>query len=542
MRIFLRFLTLAGLLSLAAPALTAAPPIDPRVVHAVNRLSFGPRPGDLDRVQAMGVERYIQEQLSPETIPEAETVTTRLAALSTLNMGPGDIFRAFGPDRSAPIARRLPEPQVRADRNESPLQANDLQRQRLAAGLRRARAVVQDATVARLVRAVESPRQLDELMVDFWFNHFNVFSGKGLTRLWVGAYEQQAIRPHTLGRFRDLVLATARHPAMLFYLDNWQNTGPGTPGARGRFKGLNENYARELMELHTLGVDGGYSQKDVTELARIFTGWGLCPGRRGGGDGSGFCFDRRRHDRGDKVLLGQAIRGGGEEEGLRAIDLLVRHPATARHISYQLAQYFVADAPPAALVERLAKRFQQTDGDIRAVLSTLFQSPEFWDSAHYGAKFRTPLQYVVAALRAADTPLPEPRAVALTLQQLGQPLYGCQTPDGYKNTREAWLSPEGMTARLNFATALAEGKVPGIHTRTLARLGDQEIPDDGVILPPEPDEAPARPVRTAGPLDAETLQHTLGNRFSTKTAEALRRADPALRAALILGSPELMFR
>jgi uncharacterized protein (DUF1800 family) len=530
-------LTLAGLLTLALPAL-AAPPIDPRVVHAVNRLSFGPRPGELERVQAMGVERYIQEQLSPEALPESETVAIKLAALSTLNMGPEDLFRAFGPDRSAAMARRT-DRQAMEDGNAPLPDVSNTQRQRLAAGLMRARAVVQDATAARLMRAVESPRQLDELMVDFWFNHFNVFAGKGLTRLWVGAYEQQAIRPHTLGRFRDLVLATARHPAMLFYLDNWQNTGPGTPGARGRFKGLNENYARELMELHTLGVDGGYSQKDVTELARIFTGWGLCPGRRGGGDGSGFCFDRRRHDRGDKVLLGQAIRGGGEEEGLQAIDLLVRHPATARHISYQLAQYFVADAPPAALVERLTKRFQETDGDIRAVLATLFKSPEFWDPVHYGAKFRTPLQYVVAALRVADTPLPEPRAVAFTLQQLGQPFYGCQTPDGYKNTRDAWLSPEGMTTRLNFATALAEGKVPGSHTRTLARLGDQEIPDDGVILPPE---VPTRPVRTAGPLDAEALQRTLGNRFSTKTAEALRRADPALRAALILGSPELMSR
>src|SRR5262249_50612288 len=230
------------------------------------------------------------------------------------------------------------------------------------------------------------------------FNHFNIFGNKGFVRLWVGAYEAGAIRPHALGKFRDLLLATARHPAMLFYLDNSSNSAPGSQGPSGRELRLNENYARELMELHTLGVDGGYSQDDVVALARILTGWGLARPNQKPPDGTGFLFDAARHDNEPKRLLGHEITASGEAEGVEAIDLLARHPATAHHIAFKLVQYFVADQPPSALVDRVAARFRETDGDIRAVLQTLFASPEFRNGI--GTKYKTPYRFVLSAVRA----------------------------------------------------------------------------------------------------------------------------------------------
>src|SRR5262249_50163653 len=316
------------------------------------------------RVNALGIDRYIQEQLSPGALPLPPHLSEQLHSLSTLRQSPAQLFAAYGP----PVDGRPRTPEA------------------LRAARLRARLILEQAVQARLLRALESPRQLEEVMVDFWVNHFNVFAGKGVDHLWVGAYEEEAIRPYALGHFRQLLGATATHPAMLFYLDNWLNTAPDSPGARGRFTGLNENYARELMELHTLGVSGGYSQQDVISLARILTGWGLPRGREHWGlqrpglsapDPGRFFFYARRPDFREKVLLGKAMKSGGRAEGEGALDLLARSPATARHIGYALAQYFVADQPPEALVQRLAERFHGTDGDIRAVLDTLFHSPEF---------------------------------------------------------------------------------------------------------------------------------------------------------------------
>jgi hypothetical protein len=244
-------------------------------------------------------------------------------------------------------------------------------------------------------------------MVDFWFNHFNVNAYDGYDQLWIGNYEEAAIRPHALGHFRDLLLATAHHPAMLYYLDNESNTAPGSPNARGLFAGLNENYARELMELHTLGVDGGYTQDDVATLARILTGWGFDYHNLSVGSGSAFSFDASRHDAGDKIFLGQRIPAGGEEQGVAAIDILARSPATAHHLAFELAQYFVADNPPPALVDRLAQRFLDSDGDIKAVMADLLSSREFRDSA--GQKYKTPYQYVLSAARAAGVEVNNPR-------------------------------------------------------------------------------------------------------------------------------------
>ncbi len=387
-------------------------------------------------------------------------------------------------------------------------------------------------------------------MVDFWYNHFNVYAGKGVDSLLVGAYEQQAIRPYALGRFRDLLETTAHHPAMLFYLDNWQNTAPNSPGARGRFKGLNENYARELMELHTLGVDGGYSQQDVITLAKIFTGWSF---RRVGQttDGmTGFYFDPKRHDSSDKIFLGYRIQGGGIEEGEKALDILAKSPATARHISYELAQYFVADTPPKPLVDRLTHQYLATDGNIRAVLKTLFQSAEFWQTQYYSAKFKTPYQFVVSAVRATGMPVTNGRPLLGTLQQLGMPLYGCLTPDGYKNTQAVWLNPDAMTRRLSFVTALASGRLPlqmvdtqPFSSSVLASAGAVAVTPS--IQTPATGSIPAQSLPQPSqlqPLDATQLAATLGNRFSVKTQQAIATSPPQLRAALLLGSPEFMYK
>lgn len=493
----------------------ANPSANSKVLHLINRLSFGPRPGDVQKVEAMGIEKYIQQQLSPTTIPEPSQLTDRLAQLEYLKLNPIEVVQQFRPQ----TVGQKPAPDVR--------KANQQKMQEL----------LQEAVEARLLRATESDRQLQEVMVDFWFNHFNVFANKGLTRLWVGSYEQDAIRPHTLGRFRDLLEATARHPAMLFYLDNWQNTAPNSPGAKGRFQGLNENYARELMELHTLGVDGGYTQQDVVALAKILTGWGFRRYGQSGDRSNAFYFDAKRHDFSDKVFLGHTIKGSGIQEVEQALDILARHPATAHHISYQLAQYFVADHPPKSLVDRLTQRFQSTDGNIRQVLNTLFHSPEFWDSRYYHTKFKTPYQYVVSAFRATATPVSNPRFLQNTLQQLGMPLYRCSTPDGYKNTTEVWLNPDGMTRRLNLAAVLASGRLPAPVTNPTAI-----VPAHSEVASLAPATRSPSLSNTQTPVNATQLVKALGLHLSAQTQQAIAASPAHLRAALILGSPEFMYR
>jgi uncharacterized protein (DUF1800 family) len=520
-----------------------------RPLHALNRLGFGPRPGDLENVRRIGVDRWIDQQLHPDSIPEPAELEERIASLRTLHMTPVELFTEF----------RAP---LRQTAKDDPEAKKELQRQ--------TRVVLQEAVEGRIVRALAGPRQLEETMTAFWFNHFNVFAGKGLCHLWIGAYEQEAIRPHTMGRFRDLLGATAQHPAMLFYLDNWQNTAPGAPGARGKLEGINENYARELMELHTLGVNGGYTQQDVIALAHILTGWGLvrqqphpifsgmatwhragsgwrglqrwrrwpAPGTR---TPEGFFFDPRRHDPTHQVFLGHEIGGGGIEEGQKALDMLARSPVTANHLSYQLAQYFVADEPPPATVQRMAQRYLATDGNIREVLRTLFSSEEFWDGRYYNTKFKTPYEYVVSAVRATGTPVLNMRPLAGAMTALGMPLYGCQTPDGYKNTEEAWLNPDAMMTRLSFATALGVGRLPLELPANAFAVEDEPSPARGemrraaMVAPREPGAMMQEP-------DAAQVAMTLGGLFSARTTRAIEAAPPQLRAPMILGSPEFMMR
>ena len=323
-------------------------------------------------------------------------------------------------------------------------------------------------------------------MVDFWMNHFNVFAGKGPVKFMIGEYERDVVRPRAWGRFEDLLRATAESPAMLFYLDNWLSADPNAQpmgfrarGRRGRFfapppapgqgqgqarkRGLNENYAREIMELHTLGVDGGYTQKDVTEVARCFTGWTMRNPRQGE---PRFFFNERIHDRGDKVVLGHRIvsRGGGKNEGDEVIHLLATHPSTARFISYKLARRFVADEPPKALVDRAAETFRKTDGDLRAVVKTIVTSPEFVSPAARAAKVKTPFEFVVSAVRASGAEVDDARGLAGRVASMGMPLYQQQPPTGYKDTADAWVSTSGLLARLNLALDLAAGKVRGVAT------------------------------------------------------------------------------
>ncbi len=476
--------------AMAQPAATDAT----QALHLLNRLGYGPRPGDVERVVQMGAQRYIEEQLHPERLALPSTLDQRLQAHDTTRLSQRELIQRF---REAKRAGKGDGEDGNAMRREL------------------VQSVSQQAVEARLLRALYSPRQLEEVMVDFWFNHFNVFSGKGLDRVLVGVYEREAIRPFVLGRFRDLLGATAHHPAMLFYLDNWLSTAPGTPAHGGGQGGLNENYARELMELHTLGVDAGYTQQDVTALARMLTGWTFDPRIRSGS--SIFRFDPRRHDGGSKRWLGQAVEARGQAEGEWALDVLARHPSTARHLGLKLARFFVSDQPPQALVDRLARRFSETDGDIRAVLAALFSSAEFLAPSVRGVKFKTPYEFALSALRAADVPVAEAHQIQKQLQQLGMPLYGCPTPDGYAHVESAWLNPDAMTRRVNLATVVGSGRWPPPAEGSGGRADGR-------------------------PLDAQALLATLGPAISPGTRQAALESAPALRAALLLGSPDFMRR
>lgn len=485
-----KYLVLSLLMALVsiAPSNAAPKPVDPKVLHIINRLSFGPRPGDIEKVQSMGVERYIKEQLAPDSIPKPEKLKNQLSRLETTHLSTVKVSEYV---RTPPKA--TPEQQKAAQKRETQVQ--------------------DEALRARLLKATTSPRQLQEVMVDFWFNHFNVNANTGNIRFWAGTYEQEAIRPHALGRFRDLLGATARHPAMLRYLDNWQNQAGKGSGSTRR---LNENYARELMELHTLGANGGYTQQDINALARIFTGWGFTRAFQQTKDSTGFYFNPEHHDFSDKVFLKQQIKGSGEAEGEKALDILTKSPATARHISYKLAQYFVSDRPPTTLVDRLSQRFIATDGNISAVLETLFQSPEFWDAKNFNAKFKTPYQYTVSVVRATGMEVNNTKPISQILERMEMPLYRCRTPDGYANTQDKWLNPEAMTRRLSFATAVANG----------------ELSIAGVV----------NNRNQSKPVDAKQLVTTLGNSLSAPTQQAIASQPSKLRAALILGSPEMMRR
>jgi uncharacterized protein (DUF1800 family) len=504
---------------------------DQKAGHALSRLTFGPRPGDLQYVQQTGIKKWIDLQLHPQRIPKNSVLEAKLDPLDTLNMStaamlqnyptpqqvkemvagklpfPGDPDKRMmverlaarlqsktDQDSGAPhapeLAALLQPEQLRVLRAGTPQQKLDLfgsfspdrQDQMLESmgqGLRlqlfaaappalRRRIqsangpqamVVEDLIEAKLLRAVYSNRQLEEVLSDFWYNHFNVFLEKGADRYMVTAYERDAIRPHVLGKFEDLLRATAQSPAMLFYLDNWESAGAQSPAGKRRQRGLNENYGRELLELHTLGVDGGYTQKDVTEVARCFTGWTIQQPQRI----AEFEFNPRMHDDGEKTVLGVRIpAGGGIGDGYKVLHLLAHHPSTARFISRKLAVRFVADDPPATLVNRMAATFLKKDGDLRAVLKTMFDSPEFWSRGAYRSKMKSPLEMVASSLRALNADVDFAFGLNNQLNQLGEPLYRKAEPTGYSNSGQEWLNSAGLLARMNFGVALVGNKVQGV--------------------------------------------------------------------------------
>jgi uncharacterized protein (DUF1800 family) len=399
--------------------MSAAIDLGPRAaVHLLARLGYGPRPGEVSAVLQQGLEKWAEQQLAPSPDPELEA---RLQRLPTLSLS-----------LSQALAQGNADPRFYG---------------RLYA----------DLAASKLIRAVHGRNQLQELLTDFWFNHFNVFVFDGFLRAATHAYEREAIRPHALGRFRDLLGATAEHPAMLYYLDNYLSTVPRRQGTR-LVGGLNENYGRELLELHTLGVDAGYSQLDVIDAARCFTGWGL--DLRGGG---AFVFRAELHDREAKSVFGLTLpAGGGKQDGDRLLDHLARHPATARHVSYRLAQRLLSDTPPAALVERCAQAFLDSDGEIAAVVRALLGSAEFWAEAFGPGKPRTALEYLAGALRAVEAEIGSARAAVDAVEAMGMPLYACAPPIGYSNAGGAWLNPSLQLARMNFGLAAAAGDVAGV--------------------------------------------------------------------------------
>jgi uncharacterized protein (DUF1800 family) len=509
-----------------------------RALHALNRLAFGPRPGDVDRVVKNGVDVWIEQQLHPEAIPDRE-VEARIATYATLKMSDADILRTY----YQPIVEARKARKGKGDDADNKEMLAELRRQ--TPPEKRPQRVMQELMDQRLVRAVDSDRQLNEVMVDFWFNHFNVYSGKALDRFLVTGYERDAIRPHIWGRFEDLLMATAKSPAMLFYLDNAKSVAAPenrTQRAqrfmqrmapeRAKQGGLNENYAREIMELHTLGVDAGYTQKDVTELARVFTGWTIARPQEGD---PRFIFRPALHDAGAKTVLSIHFpAGGGMEEGERMIRVLAHHPATAHHIAYQLCQRLVADDPPKALVDRVAKRFLDTDGDLRQTVKAVIDSPEFWDPRSYDAKVKSPFEYVASAVRAIGGRLDDPTPLARSLQQMGEPLYGAQPPTGYSNNASSWVNTGALLARLNFALALAANKMPGVHADVVSLIPAEDAADANRSVD-------ALALALTGGEISDATRRTIKARIVERkapTEDPWDNTQVPVVAALILGSPE----
>ena len=617
-----------------------------RALHALNRLTFGPRPGDLQKVMDMDVNDWIEQQLHPEEISDS-VLDGKLGQFRTLRMSTREMVQTFPnnnlikaaaegkiPLPTDPMKRSIYEVQisilaerqkqdqlardgkapdadtkakmdkqnqdtvaVQADRilelpkekrmeaiiamppDERRLFVTNIrgpQRDRLLADFPAdqreyflamnspVNVVVSELQQAKLLRALYSERQLQEVMTDFWFNHFNIYLNKDADQYLVTAYERDVIRAHALGKFKDLLVATAQSPAMLFYLDNWLSMGPKSPAALAANKGkpgqaglgqatpgLNENYGRELMELHTLSVNGGYTQHDVTELARVLTGWTIQPLEQG----AAFQFDARKHDPGDKIVLGRTIPENGVNEGMQVLDILAHDPNTAKFIAKKLAMRCVADDPPPALVDRLAQKFLSTDGDIREVLRTLFKSPEFWSAKAYRAKVKTPFEFVISSLRATGTDLNNPGPMVGILNKMGMPLYQMVPPTGYSMTAATWMNSEALIDRMNYALALSDGKVGGTNFDAGRLLALGTLTSRGFPRPNPADSDSGRGQETALLLLENAL---LNGEVSATTQKAIRRQldDPQVAAhalddpkrtlntmtALVIGSPEFQHR
>jgi uncharacterized protein (DUF1800 family) len=595
---------LAGLVVVAADGATAqrssAVPANadaPTVLHVLNRASFGPTPGEIERVQQMGLAAYIEQQLHPERLAD-KAMDARLADFSTLSMSTHQLSEKYympaqelrrqqqlqgGRGAPNPKDPKMTDPAMAGAAGAPPTKPPQPSPE-VRMAQQAEQNVVNELMQAKVLRAVMSERQLAEVLDDFWFNHFNVYIQKGQVREYITEYEHDVIRPRVLGNFRDLLGAVAHSPAMLFYLDNFQSATPNqaakvamtpelqrrlqdprlTPAQRQQLlqrmqqgnnqgpRGLNENYARELMELHTLGVDGGYTQQDVQQVARALTGWTIDQPRNGGS----FIFRPGMHDFGEKTILGVHFPAGhGEDEGEKVLDLLAMHPQTAHHIAYQLSQRFVADEPPASLVDRATKTFLSTKGDIREVVRTILTSPEFFSVDAYRAKVKTPLEFVVSAMRASGAVVQNAQPIIGQLrQQLGMPIYGCQPPTGYSMTADAWVNTGALLSRMNFSLQLVNSALPGGPPQ--GRPGGPPPPGrmlgaDG--LPPgrAGGQGP-KPVQvnvaalapdTSEASRQRLIDMMLAGQASETTRNTLARAEsPQQLVALMLGSPEFQKR
>jgi uncharacterized protein (DUF1800 family) len=612
-------LTAVALLVLGARPAAAqemmAPPADEaaRAGHLLRRATFGPRPEDMDRVVSMGRAAWLERQLHPDRIAD-DLVDARLVPLNSTRMPMAELYEQFLPPQQ--LQRQLMQqmdPAMAGRRPDSMPPRNQLPPEiRMQLQQRSPQRLLADFVNAKLIRSVHTERQLEEVMTDFWFNHFNVFFGKNNARYMVADYEREAIRPHVFGKFEDMLMATAKHPAMLFYLDNWTSVAPDSMRAfdpqqaqlagrigsltpqqrdqlvrtgritrgqleqlermqmngtlqqqRGRGRGLNENYARELMELHTLGVDGGYTQQDVIEVARALTGWSFVPlqqGQRGragqrqgrpargrGGRGAilpvfrqpqpgEFVFNELAHDRGEKVILGQKFPGRGIREGETVIRMLAHHPSTAHFLATKLVERFVSDTPDPAFVEELAQVFLETDGDLREVTRTLFSSESFFEPAVIGAKVKTPFELVVSSLRATRAEFAGSRRIMETLRSMGHLPYNEPAPTGFPASSEDWVNSGAMLARMNFALDLAGGRVDGVRVDPARLTGSAN-------LRAQPATALTDALAALMPgIDTRKLEEVIRADAAAQTDNAAPRARFARATGLALGSPEFQKR
>jgi uncharacterized protein (DUF1800 family) len=518
---------------LPPPAVVAVPTstwsAQKQAVHVLNRLAFGPSPEDLASIQRLGVETWINGQLHPTQIPDP-LVADKLRAFPTLDKSIAELEEEYAPPEERARMLGLTPGSSEAKRAIEAIPREELPQQ-----------IQLELAGAKLVRATQSQRQLQEVLVDFWFNHFNVSADKGLVRWMATSYERDAIRPFVFGYFRTLLGATAHHPAMLFYLDNWLSVrevdparkNPSAPGP-----GLNENYARELLELHTVGVNGGYAQKDVRETARCFTGWSIDqPNRK-----ATFLFKQRAHDPGTKQLMGLSIPpGGGASDGERVLDYLAAHPSTARLISSKLCRKFVSDDPPVQLVNRVADVFVQTRGYLPAVYAAIFSSREFWSEQAFEAKTKTPFEFAISAIRALGGLTNGDFQLLQQLDRLGEPLYRAQAPTGYQDRSDAWVNAGALVNRINFGLALASNRIHGTTTdirgyawRHVGRNDLTEIAESlaGLILN-----------HPLSPSARDTIYRALGEQEEQHHLDGSPRpVDVPMVAGLLLGSPDFQKR
>jgi uncharacterized protein (DUF1800 family) len=569
---------------------------DEAIMHAMNRLAYGPRPGDVEYVRKLGLEKWIDQQLQPGSLDDS-ALDARLQRYPTVAMSSRKLLEELPNAEQAAkklgITKEQYEEQQKAKREDALAQVivtgnqNLDKAQQQLAKLQGPNRILAELSMAKVDRAIYSNRQLEAVMEDFWFNHFNVFANKGDDKWLVTSYVRDTIRPHTLGKFDDLLLATAKSPAMLFYLDNFLSADPaavarsqqlkamrqnrfqggfagGSPPTPGTFpgplanppanganpngsaapavkskkdSGLNENYGREVMELHTVGVDGGYTQQDVIQMAECLTGWTIHEPRKD----PQFFFDEKIHAQGKKVVMGKTINYGGEKDGEEALKMLAHSPKTARFISAELARHFVADNPPKTLVNRMTQIFESSDGDIRSVLRAMIYSPEFWSKETYRAKVKTPFELVATTARAMNAEVTITLPLTQWVGRMGEPLFLCQPPTGYSDKAETWVNAGALLNRLNFALTFAGDKMNGATVDLKTILGEEALRN--------PEAALAQSVQVF--LDgqvAQSTQDTLEARLKdpqilqASLDDPVKEVNQGLIVGLVLGTPEFQRR